>query len=725
MHQAAITDLERSGIAPHDAERAGMFDVEDASTIYSDFKPLPALVIPYLAPDGEMMTFMQDGAVKPFCRVRYLDGDAGPKGFTPQKQTRYGQPRASGMHAYFAPIVDWQDILNDPTQALVVTEGEKKSLAGVLADFPVVGLGGVFNWGEYGGELLPELETIQWKGRDVYICFDSDAVLNPNILAAEARLVDELQRKRGATCYLVRIPQSGDSKSGLDDYLLQHGTNSFAGLLQAAPKLGALDAKVISLNKSCAWIERESMIYDLESRMFMQKDSFTNGSRFSALEHITIGGKTRTAPKHISVAATWLKHPHAQRFSEILFRPTEGVTVEGDNGRPALNMWRPWDSEPGDVTPFLDLTDYLFQNLPLQHRELPLKLMAYKAQNPHEKVPLALVMIGPQGCGKTLWGECVREAFSPYGVDVTPASLAGEFQGWLETSLIALVNEAKGEDMTRAAEQLKALISDLKRPMNEKYRPVRQIQTYTMYIITSNNRAVGSFSADDRRMIVVDCPPKMTTPDGQALYDTLGKRGGKWFHGGGPQHLLHYLLNLDLKGWRPPASAPMTAEKYMSYMESLTPTQRLAEEMRTASEHNVKLWLDQAVSWATSAELSTNAAIASAARATVQGVQSIQIRPWYTPEELALMFPSIIEHTLGSRWNTSTPAGKISRELRDAGVPYLVNADDPRGFRRNGVIRQYLVIADFEEWRAPLRQADFDRAMREWPTYGQMTRRAS
>ena len=112
------------------------------------------------------------------------------------------------------------------------------------------------------------------------------------------------------------------------------------------------------------------------------------------------------------------------------------------------------------------------------------------------------------------------------------------------------------EDITNASEQLKALISDLKRPMNEKYRPVRQINTYTSYIITSNRRAVGAFSADDRRMIVVDCPPKMTSPADQALYDTLGQRNGAWFHGGGPRHLLHYLLTLDLKGWRPPSSAP-------------------------------------------------------------------------------------------------------------------------------------------------------------------------
>lgn len=718
MRPSTIADLARSGLTPEEAEAAGMFDVADASTIYRpDFSPEPALVIPYFDIAGKLITF---GEGRAFCRVRYTEREPQRQGFVKRKAMRYTQPAKSGIHAYFAPTLDWRRLADDTAEPIIITEGEKKTLAGIKAGFPVIGLGGVFNFADTSGALLPELDDFKWDHRDVYVCFDSDAALNPNILAAEARLVDELQRKRGARCYLVRLPQDGDAKVGLDDYLLAHGPQGLISLLQTAPSLGALDAKVVALNKSVAWIERENLVYDLESRMFIPKDSFVNGSRFSTLKHITVGGKQRSQPKSISVAATWLTHPHAQRFSEVLFRPGEGATVIGERGRPALNLWTGWDSEPGDVTPFLKLTEFLFQNMREDQRDLPLKLMAYKAQHPEEKVPLALVLIGPQGCGKTLWSECLREAFSPYGIDVTPSSLAGEFQGWLEQSLLAVINEAKGEDLTAASEQLKALISDLKRPMNEKYRPVRQINTYTMYVITSNRRAVGAFSADDRRMIVVDCPNKMTDTAGQALYDTLGQRNGTWFHSGGPKHLLHYLLNLDLKGWKPPSSAPMSPEKYMAFIESLTPVQRLAEDMRTADQHTVLLWLDTAMAWAQTMEVSGNPQMVSIAQSTRQNVQNYQVRPFYSPEELALMFPSVVQNLLGSRFNKSTPAGAISRELREAGIPYLTSADDPRGFHYKGRIQQFLIVSDPTEWKAPLRQADFERLMSHFPTYGQL-----
>lgn len=717
MLPAAIADLERSGITLADVEAAGLFSVERASEIYPDFDDLEALVIPYYMPDGSFMTFTRDGAELDFCRVRYLDPPVS-RGFKSAKPQRYSQPGNSGTRAYFCPLVDWTRILNDAQEPLVITEGEKKAIAGCSAGYPVIALGGVFNFTNGGDELMPELELFKWRGRDVYVCFDSDAALNPNILAAEARLVDELQRKRGARCYLVRIPaDEGDDKIGLDDFLLAYGSAAFTALLSSSPSLGALDAKVVTLNKQVAWIEQEGMVYDMEEKKFIKKDNFTTGSRFSALKHITVSGNQRKKEaKSVSVASTWLTHPHAQRFGEILFRPGEGTVVKTDNGRPALNMWSGWEYSDGDVQPWLDLTKFIFQNLPLEHQELPLKLMAYKAQNPHMKVPLAIVLVGPQGCGKTLWAECLMDAFAPYSEAVTSKAFHGDFQGWLEKSLLVLINEAEGEDMTRGADVLKSLISDLKRPMNEKFRPARQINAYASYILTSNRRQVGSFAQDDRRMIVVDCP-KPREPE--FYYDYVRP----WRKSGGPKALLGYLVNLDLKGWEPPAAAPMTAEKYLAYIENLTPAQALAEQMKTAGEHTIKLWIDQATAWASVAEIGNNASLAAAARATLEGVRHLQLRPFYTPEELALLFPSMTQALMGGKIKNGTPSGLISRELRDAGVPYLVCSDDPRGFKFKGAIHQFLVVCEFDEWKEPLTQAEFDRFMAQCPMYGRATQR--
>jgi hypothetical protein len=143
--------------------------------------------------------------------------------------------------------------------------------------------------------------------------------------------------------------------------------------------------------------------------------------------------------------------------------------VQGETGRPALNMWTGWD--PGKGRAALPGTDKLsVQESAGGSARFPLKLIAYKAQNPQEKVPLALVLLGPQGCGKSMWGEIVRDAFAPYGFSVDSSQLVSEFQGWIERSLVAVMDEAKGEDMFRGADKLKTLISGLA-PADERKVP--------------------------------------------------------------------------------------------------------------------------------------------------------------------------------------------------------------------------------------------------------------
>lgn len=716
-----LAQLAKWGLTAQDAEQAGLFEADDASTIYPDFDAQPALIIPYFQVDGEPMSFTRDGEELAFCRLRYLNPPQ-QSGFTVKKAQRYSQPGKSGTRCYFGPGLEWQRMSADIQEPVIITEGEAKALCGIKHGFPVIALGGVYNFTNGGDELMPELEAWKWRGRDVYVCFDSDALTNPNVLAAEARLVDELQRKRGARCFLIRLPAEGDSKTGLDDFLQLYGTDAFAALLSTAPYLGALDAKVVSMNKTCAWIEAEGLVWDMEEKQFIKKGDFTVGSRFSALKHITLGGKQRSQPKEVSVATTWLTHPHAQRYGQILFRPGEGAVVETEHGRPALNMWTGWEGERNDklIEPFLQLNEYLFQNLPEQHRDLPLKLMAYKAQNPQRKVPLALVLIGPQGCGKSLWGECMKAAFAPYSKAVKSKHFDGQFQGWMEQSLFAVVNEAEAQHVQKYGEVLKSLISDLDQMMDEKYRPARMIKSYTMYMLTANSRAVGTYANDDRRMIVVDCPKPKT---GWPVYEYLGIERGAWHPAGGPAALRWWLQHYDLKGWKPPARAPMTAEKHLAYVEGLTSVQALAEDMKNSSEHTIKLWLDQAAAWAEMTLVGGNAMLHPAANATLDGINQLQVRPWYEPRELALIFPNLCASLLGSRYDKATPPGKLSRELRESGVPYLVCSDDPMGFTWRGAKRQFLVVTDFEEWREPLSQADFERLMNNWPTYAALRAR--
>lgn len=704
--------LSARGITPETASAAGLFDVPSATAIYEDFSARPALIIPYTDIRGDPVGFSRDGADMAFCRVRYM-GDLPPQRGR-KKPMRYTQPTDSGCRAYFPPGVDWAALAANAGEPLMVTEGEIKALAVSTYIAPCIGLGGVSNTVR-DGQFLPELSEFQWEGREVYICFDSDAADNPKVTAAEARLVEELQTKRGARCRLMRLPAGeGGAKMGVDDYLVTYGSDAVLSLVADAQDLYALDAKVVALNQSCAWIEQEGLIYDLETRSWITKDNFVSGGRFSSLKHF-VPAKKGGDVKTVQVAKTWLTHPHAQRFAAVLFRPGEGDVVLNESGHTCLNLWNGWEERPGDVAPFLELSEFLFSRMEPADRDLLLKLFAYKFQNPQEKIPLATVLIGPQGCGKSLWAKCIRQACGPHGVPLPSSALQADFSEWQEGSLVAVIDEAEEADMRAGMENLRNMISEKRRSMNAKYRPARPIDTFYQLIITSNSRGVGSFAADDRRMIVVDCPPKRE----RAFYDRLLS----WLASGGARCVAHWLLHYELDGWTPPAMAPITAEKHMAYVEGLTPAQRFAEDCHSADENTIKQRLDAAVAWGEVNVTSSNPAIATQARSTLDAAPQWQIRPIYTPDELSLMLPMFMEQQGAGRVGKRTTAGELSRQLRDAGISYLRCSDDPKGFRWRGKMQQFLVIADVDEWAQPLSQAEFERCMAAFPRYAQVKAR--
>lgn len=717
---AAERDLHRSGLDIVTAKSAGITSIEDASTIYADFHASPALLIAYHDPFNNCpMYFTRGKESLPFVRVRYLASAEGRQSaFAKRKQRRYGQPGKSGTHPYFPCVdgLDWRAIAQDPAQAVIITEGEKKALAGALAGFNVIGLGGVYNF-LARGRLLPHLaDYFMWEGRDVYLCFDSDAATNPDIQAAEERLASELGPGRGAKVYLTRLAPSLDgAKAGLDDVLVTDGPAGLETALVASRRMNRMDELVLDLNQHVAWIEADGAVHEIATGVFMKSSNFVKGSRYSAFHTYAVGAKG--AVTKLSVAQAWLSHPMARRYTRVTFSPgVDDQSVALPDGGTALNMWRGWEPARGDISLFLRLHAFIFSKLPPALRDFALKLVAYKAQNPAEKVPLSIVLVGQEGSGKSMWMECVRMAFAPYDADVDADAIGSSYNGWVERTLIAGFDEVDSEHIISTKSRLRKLISAEKIRLHEKYRTAYDVHSYTLYILTSNHRAVGSYGARDRRMFVVDCPDEKI-PDPQFYIQMRA-----WQHDGGPKRLLGYLLDYDLAGWRPPTEAPLTAEKHMAYMEGLSAVQRLAEEIRAADHHCVLAWLDSAAAWARAMEVSGDMRQQAQARETLTACKSLQVRPFYTPDELTALFPLVALEMASGRGGVAGAAGTFSRQLRDAGVTYLRPASDPRGFKVQGRWQQYLIIAEPGEWREPLSQDGFDFLLKQYPRYRDLRR---
>lgn len=252
LTEADLDAFARCGIGRETLDAAGIFRVssEEGACIAGrrpgsgDYR---GLAFPYLLPGETRPREYRLRLDNPPFELA-SDGTRKPKG-------KYLSPPGARPMLYFPPqcAPEW---LMDATLPLVITEGEKKTLAlhelgwhalGDAAERPrwlAVGLAGVWNWrGTIGKELAPDgshapvkgairdLDLIAWKGRRAAIVFDQNVRNNPQVQAARWALTREL-RRRGARVSWLHWPRGvPESINGIDDLIGAWGRDRALELL--------------------------------------------------------------------------------------------------------------------------------------------------------------------------------------------------------------------------------------------------------------------------------------------------------------------------------------------------------------------------------------------------------------------------------------------------------------------------------------------------------------
>lgn len=220
--------VEGSGLTDATIAAAGIyseFNKSDLAALLNrkgaDRSWLPAMVFPYYDASGTVV----------LQRIKPANPSKDARSGKPKK---YLQPSGGAVRAYIPPQVHAQ-LADAACKDVVITEGEKKTLAVVQAGYACIGLSGVDCWHtKRTVSLIPDLVRIDWKGRQVFIAFDSDAATNDNVTRNERELAAALGR-HGAVVKIVRIPpaENGD-KQGADDFLVALGAQAFTKLLTRA-----------------------------------------------------------------------------------------------------------------------------------------------------------------------------------------------------------------------------------------------------------------------------------------------------------------------------------------------------------------------------------------------------------------------------------------------------------------------------------------------------------
>ena len=546
-----LKKLEDSGLDAQDAKKLGMLPKVNGDARDLTGYDTPGFTLPYF-----------DIAGKPTGFWRYRNFG--------KTKAKYVQAPNTGVAVYFPPIGDakWAERIKEPTLPVFITEGELKAASATKAGFATMGLGGVWSFKskKKEQEFIPDLEQFDWHGRHTYICFDSDATTNEKVMQAETALADALF-KHGARVYIIRLPAlSKDGKTGLDDFLMhpKGGIKKFHRLIETAEewsKCGALR----KFNNEVIFI------FDPGVCVVRATDQRIDPGKMAAVHYADRTFMKSTPTKvdplkrtETSVPQEWMKWSERAVAQRQTYSPGKPRMINNE-----YNRWKGWGATPhkGSVAPWTKLMDFIFKDANPADRKWFEQWLAFPIQNPGIKMLSSCIIWGiAHGTGKTLVGETMRRIYgTDNSTEIGDKELEAGFNDWAANKQFIFGNEITGSDKRGHANALKNLITQTRIRVNEKFVPAYEVPDCANYLWTANHNDAFYLEKSDRRFFVVEVVGGPMDPHWYSgVYDPWYKSAK------GIGALMHYFKNLDMTGFNPNHSAPMTESKAQVIEENMS-----------------------------------------------------------------------------------------------------------------------------------------------------------
>ena len=558
IEAAFLHKLAGSKLGPEDAKASGYacYSSEEvaAKKTFKNLTAHPAggFTLPYYDPAGQYLDFF---------RFRYLEEPPrnGFAALTQKKAPRYVQPAGAAPRLYFSPLYPWAEYFKKPAAErwLVITEGELKAACACKLGYPVVALGGVWNFmSKRGGvDLIPDLADLPLAGTPVYIAYDSDTATNPDVMKAMNTLARRLLQLTEARPFIVRIPPLKDlPKAGLDDYIVAKGKTGFENLIKKAEEWEP-SAALHELNEEVLFLREGANVMELSTRHRWRASDFINSVYANRTYSAKEVRKKETVLVEKRTAAEWIKWRGRAEVERMTYIPGAPTVVDSE-----YNAWRGWGVaeeliKRGDVTPWNELLDFLFRGHLPEHRKWFEQWIAYPLQFPGTKLFQAALLWGPPGTGKTLVGHTMGRIYGSNYTEVNERELHASFNEWAECKQFALGDEITGGDKRAVADYLKGIVTQKYLRINPKHIKPYTVPDCINWLFTSNHCDAFFVEDDDRRYFISEVKNKARDRDFYRAYD-------KWYRSPeGIGALFHYLLRLDLTGFDPMDPAPVTSSK--------------------------------------------------------------------------------------------------------------------------------------------------------------------
>lgn len=555
----ALARLKESGLDAADARAFGIEFMARAATAAASptFQPAAALRLNYFRPSG---------APTDFFRVRYLEQLNSFDALT-IKPPRYAQPPKTTSEVYWPRSDVWKRLALNPSVPVHLTEGELKACCALKHGYPTIAVGGVWSWrsAKRGEGLTPTLTPAGfiWKDRVIYVVFDSDLAVKPDVAAARLALCEALV-SLGARPSLVTLPPLADGrKAGLDDFLLACGPAAYDEALVAAEPF-EYARELWRLNSEAVYVKVPGLVVVVHDGRRLPPHAFVNhafANRHYFVQQIKADGVIKLTKKPLAKA--WLEWEQRAELEALTYAPG-AARVTDDN---KYNLWDGWGCAParGDVTPWKTLLDFLFAKDPAARTWFE-RWCAWPLRHPGAKLYTCAVVWGVvQGTGKSLVGYSLGRVYGKNFAEIGEEQLHSQFNEWAESKQFVMGDDVtSGEKRARSflAEKLKNLITQQQLRINAKFIPEFTVPDCVNYYFTANQPDSFIIEDTDRRNFVHEVV-------GPPLAREFYRAYGKWLHSPtGPPALFDHLLRLDLGDFDPSAAAPWTTAKRLMAIDN-------------------------------------------------------------------------------------------------------------------------------------------------------------
>lgn len=266
-----------------------------------------------------------------------------------------------------------------------------------------------------------------------------------------------------------------------------------------------------------------------------------------------------------------------------VYAPGKDLLIHEADGIPVLNTWHEYEpkEDHSDSIDYSLWDEYLERLFPIEdERKVACQWLAHMFQKPDEKPSWHLMLTSDTGTGKGFLFHKILYPLLNNQAELLNSydKLTGQFSASCANNTLVFLDDCRSSSR-HLQTMLKSILTESNQRVEEKYQQARMVETYTRFILASNEVRPLRLDNNERRWYAVEYIEHRQSPEDTGLFiDKLED----WLRlSGNLDGIYHWFMRYDLSGFNP-------------YRCERTPTlHKMIEQSKSVLDVDLSEWLNE------------------------------------------------------------------------------------------------------------------------------------